>query len=60
VFNIQGCDLSKEGADDHSLLWNHKIIGNLGKFEFFDTEPDNYIFNSNIMSNSRGVVKLRP
>ena len=60
VFNIQGCDLSKEGANDHSLLWNRKIIGNLGKFEFFDTEPDNYIFNADIMSNSRGVVKLKP
>ena len=59
VFNIQGYDLNKapstmSGLKD--LLWAF----NGQKYDFHDSEPSNYIFNDSIMSNSKGVVRLKP
>ena len=59
VFNIQGYDLNL--ADPSSLkddLFNKNST--TGKFEFWDAEPDDYIFKDYIQSNARGVTKLRP
>lgn len=58
VFNIQGYDSQKTTDLDkqqlRALLWNkHK-----NKYEFFDSEEDNYIFNNSILSNSKGVFKF--
>jgi N-acetylneuraminic acid mutarotase len=36
------------------LLWNK----NKNTYDFFDSEPDDYLFNKSIMSNSKGVVRF--
>jgi hypothetical protein len=38
-----------------NLIWNKKDY----KYEFFDSEPDNYIFNDSILSNSKGVTRFK-
>ena len=64
VFNIQGHDLNKLPDNDveaKNLLWNwhNSTSGDSGKYEFFDSDPDNSIFDASIMSNSKGVVRLK-
>jgi hypothetical protein len=38
------------------LLYNNRN----GKNEFFDSEPDDFIFKEEIKSNSKGVTHLKP
>lgn len=48
VFNIQGYDMRNK--PDTDIFWNND--------EFWDYEPDDYIFNNKIMANSKGVVRF--
>lgn len=57
VFNIQGYDLSKASSSVQHDLWNYNPITK--KYELWDYESDNYIFNQKILSNSKGVTKLK-
>ena len=58
VFNIQGYDLQAQlenGKKIQDYIYNK--IGT--KYEFYDSEPEDYFFNKSIYSNSKGVVRLR-
>ena len=60
VFNIQGYDAQSTLLDTNSLeqtLLGYKLEGENTVYELPEFEPDNYIFNKDVMSNSKGVVK---
>lgn len=50
VFNIQGCDLTKQPTDEDFFNESDK--------EHYTSEPEDFIFNKEFLTNSKGVVKL--
>ncbi len=60
VFNIQGVDFNKlKGVSDYKNIFipNSNDSGNIA-WHPYENEPENYIFDENYMTNSKGVVKF--
>lgn len=60
VFNIQGYDT--QAANFNAITLQRDLLGYKSEngnttYELPEFEPDNYLFNKDIMSNSKGVVK---
>lgn len=60
VFNIQGYDT--QVAPSNTMMLQYDLLGYKSEngnttYELPEFEPDNYLFNKDIMSNSKGVVK---
>lgn len=58
VFNIQGVDFGKEGSDNASIFFPEYNEKNGIPLELYESEPEDYIFNKEYMTNSKGVVKF--
>ena len=59
VFNVQGYDTQ---SISYTTVLQHELLGYKSEngsviYELPEFEPDNYLFNKDIMSNSKGVVK---
>lgn len=61
VFNIQGYDMQAEVSDCKDILLglDTKYFSQTGSKRYYpkDYEPDNFIFDESIMSNSKGVIR---